>query len=206
MAEQTSFDPGRYLSVVNGSDYLEVKWRLVWLRHVHPDAHIETELVTLEDDRAVFKARVSVDAGASATGWGSEGAANFPNYIEAAETKALGRALAALGFGTQFCPDFDFGAAENRVVDAPVNLRSTPSNVTTGSFDRSQVAADQTATSRQLNLIGVIKRELGIETKALDQLSEEITGRAVADLSRKEASRLIEVLKDRQGRHMQRSA
>lgn len=206
MAEQTSFDPGRYLSVVNGSDYLEVKWRLVWLRHVHPEAHIETELVTNEDNRAVFKARVSVPDGASATGWGSEGALNFPNYIEAAETKAIGRALAALGFGTQFCPDFDFGANENQVVDAPVTLRSAPSNVTTGSFDREQVSADQAATTRQLNLIGVIKRELGLESKALDQLSQEVTGRATDDLSRKEASRLIEVLKDRQGRQVPRSA
>ncbi len=209
MAVQTSFDPGRYLTVVNGSDYLEVKWRLVWLRHVHPDAHIETELVTNEDNRAVFKARVSVPDGAVATGWGSEGAFNFPNYIEAAETKAIGRALAALGFGTQFCPDFDFGASENHVVDAPVNLKATPSapaNVTTGSFDREPVSADQTATSRQMNLIGVIKRELGLETKALDQLSLEVTGRATDDLSRKEASRLIEVLKDRQNRQVPRSA
>jgi len=213
MAAQTTFDPGKYLSVVNGSDYLEVKWRLVWLRHVHPDAHIETDLVTNEDNRAVFKACVTVPDGAVATGWGSEGAFNFPNYIEAAETKAIGRALAALGFGTQFCPDFDFGASENRVVDAPVNLNrvaantgDTPSNVMTASFSREQSAADQTATSRQMNLIQVIKRELGIEAKALDQLSQEITGRAIDDLSRKEASRLIEVLKDRQGRQAQRSA
>lgn len=206
MAVQSSFDPGRYLTVVNGSDYLEVKWRLVWLRHVHPDAHIETELVTNEENRAVFKARVSIPDGAVATGWGSEGAFNFPNYIEAAETKAIGRALAALGFGTQFCPDFDFGASENQVVDAPVKLNTPPSNVTTASFNREQVSADQAATSRQLNLIGVIKRELGIEAKALDQLSEEITGRVIADLSRKEASRLIEVLKDRQNRQAARSA
>ncbi len=206
MAVQSTFDPGRYLTVVNGSDYLEVKWRLVWLRHVHPDAHIETELVSNEDNRAVFKARVSIPDGAVATGWGSEGAFNFPNYIEAAETKAVGRALAALGFGTQFCPDFDFGASENLVVDAPVNLNPAPSNVTTASFNREQVSADQTATSRQLNLIQVIKRELGIETKALDQLSQEITGRAIDDLSRKEASRLIEVLKDRQARQAPRSA
>lgn len=206
MAVQSSFDPSRYLTVVNGSDYLEVKWRLVWLRHVHPDAHIETELVTNEDNRAVFKARVSIPDGAVATGWGSEGAFNFPNYIEAAETKAIGRALAALGFGTQFCPDFDFGASENHVVDAPVNLKAAPSNVTTGSFDREPVSADQTATTRQLNLIGVIKLELGIETKALEQLSQEVTGRAMDDLSRKEASRLIEVLKDRQNRQVPRSA
>ena len=40
-----TFDPTRYLTKVNGRDYLEVKWRLVWLRSVHPTARIETELV-----------------------------------------------------------------------------------------------------------------------------------------------------------------
>ena len=47
------------------------------------------------------------------------------DYIEAAETKAIGRALAALGYGTQFCSDFDFSSnarpGKAQVVDAPVS-------------------------------------------------------------------------------------
>ena len=31
---------------VNGADYLEVKWRLLWLRTNHPDAVIETEMMS----------------------------------------------------------------------------------------------------------------------------------------------------------------
>jgi hypothetical protein len=57
---------------------------------------------------------------------------DFHDYIEAAETKALGRALAALGYGTQFCQDFDFSAnarpGTKQIVDAPVNL-AEPRNV-----------------------------------------------------------------------------
>ena len=47
------FDPSRYLTKVSGSDYLEVKWRLLWLRQTHPDASIETELVTHDGQAAM---------------------------------------------------------------------------------------------------------------------------------------------------------
>lgn len=120
-----TFEPGRYLTKVGGADYLEVKWRLVWLREVHPDAVIETELISHVGQDAIFRARVSIPGGGSATGFGSEAYDDFRDYIEKAETKALGRALAALGFGTQFCPDFEFGAREGRVVDTPVDFSTT---------------------------------------------------------------------------------
>jgi len=107
------FDPTRYLRKLGKGDYLEVKWRLSWLRTEHPDAAIETELVHWEKDppMAVFKAKVTIPGGGSATGWGQEELKDFGDYLEKAETKALGRALAALGYGTQFCEDHEFGAA-----------------------------------------------------------------------------------------------
>ena len=104
------FDASKYLTDLSGREYLEVKWRLLWLRTEHPDAVIETELVKHEAGLALFRARVAVPAGGTATGWGSETADDFEDFIEKAETKALGRALAALGYGTQFCEDFDFSA------------------------------------------------------------------------------------------------
>jgi len=206
MTEPAMFDPNRYLCVVNGNDYLEVKWRLVWLRHEHPDAHIESELVSHDGNRAIFRARVTIPDGGSATGWGTEGAVNFPNYLEAAETKALGRALAALGFGTQFCPDFEFGAEEGRVVDAPVAINREPNNVTEGAFDRDRPSIDQEATYRQRNLIGAIVRELKIEPRTLNDLSLEITGRGANELTRKDASSVIEHLKERQQAQTARTA
>src|SRR5690349_14309220 len=109
MSERTApvatnaFEPAKYFVNLNGGgEYLEVKWRLPWLRTEHPGAVIETELVRLEERDAVFKARVSIPDGGSATGWGSESAGDFRDFLEKAETKAIGRALAALGFGTQF--------------------------------------------------------------------------------------------------------
>lgn len=106
-----SFDPRAYLRriQVRGTEveYLDVKWRLVWLRSEHPDAHVLTQLVSNEKNVAVFRAEVILPSGGRATGYGSESQGDFDDYIEKAETKAIGRALAALGYGTQFALDFD---------------------------------------------------------------------------------------------------
>src|SRR3989337_1099394 len=103
-----TFDASKYLTDLNGRDYLEVKWRLLWLRTERPDAVISTEMVRHEAGLALFRALVRLPEGGEASGWGSETSSDFTDYIEKAETKALGRALAALGYGTQFCEDFDF--------------------------------------------------------------------------------------------------
>lgn len=145
------FNPNEHLMQLkskNGpQDYLPVAWRLVWLRDVCPEATIHTEMVHFDPDRetsaevyvwndqlrksekvirkasgfAVFRASVSDGKGATATATGSESAADFADYIEKAETKAVGRALAYLGFGTQFAPEL---SEEHRIVDSPVDRQS----------------------------------------------------------------------------------
>jgi hypothetical protein len=66
---------------------------------------------------AIFKATARDGSGGVGTGTKSESAANFPDFIEAAETGAIGRALASLGFGTQFAPELQ---EQHRIVDSPV--------------------------------------------------------------------------------------
>lgn len=124
-----SFNPNEHLSKIktkNGmQDYLKVQYRLVWFRDAAPDGTIETQMVHLDTEHqlAVFKAEVADGKGAIATGHGSETAKDFTDYIEKAETKAIGRALAALGYGTQFTGDeLDEGT---RIVDAPVTPPAT---------------------------------------------------------------------------------
>lgn len=116
-----AFNPEQHLRKIQGRDYLEVKWRLVWLRTDQPNALLTTSLQEHDPERryALFKAEVVIPNGGSATGWGSETGSDFGEYLEKAETKAIGRALGALGFGTQFTgPDFDDDG--QRVVDSPV--------------------------------------------------------------------------------------
>ncbi|MDQ6693734.1 MAG: hypothetical protein M3014_04835 [Chloroflexota bacterium] len=137
---EKAFDPSQYMSKFDGKDYLEVKWRLLWLRTEHPDARMTTEIVQHNEEGgfALFRAEIEVPAGGKATGWGSETVRDFHDYIEAAETKALGRALAALGYGTQFCQDFDFAAnarpGTTQVVDAPVAVGGASNVVRSASF------------------------------------------------------------------------
>ena len=199
MADGKTFDPGRYLTKVGSSDYLEVKWRLVWLREVHPEAIVETELVSHTDQMAIFRARVAIPDGGSATGYGSEGYDDFRDYIEKAETKAIGRALAALGFGTQFCPDFDFGAQHGAVVDSPIDFASTRGRrMATGrADDRNGGGNSQPATPRQLKFIQAIAREHGIADDELNAEVEQLYGRQVSQLDRRDASAFIERLQSR---------
>lgn len=70
-------------------------------------------------------------AGAEATGHGSETPRDFSDYIEKAETKAIGRALAALGYGTQFVESELEGKQGPRPVDSPAqrgNSAQAPQN------------------------------------------------------------------------------
>ncbi len=188
VSEQSAFDPSKYLTKVSGRDYLEVKWRLVWLRSIHPDAQIETELVEHQNQTAVFRAKVTLPSGASATGWGSEGNDDFGDYLEKAETKAIGRALAALGFGTQFTQDFDFGAEQQRVVDSPVDIRSARAS-------RPPVSAQQgrqEATPRQIKYLHAVAREVGLTGEDLEERSQQAFGTSLNELRRRDVSALIE--------------
>ena len=127
-----AFDPTPYMRQLRGrggaQDYLDVKWRLLWLRREHPDAEIVTEHVQIDPTIAIFKATVSLPTGGKATGYGSETAGDFGDFIEKAETKAIGRALNALGYGAQFGErgaEEDDAGSYPRPVDAPA-APSTP--------------------------------------------------------------------------------
>lgn len=116
------FNPSDHLIDIQGKQYLPVAWRLYWLRDTHPEALIKTQMFSHSSEEAVFHAEIVIPNGGSATGFGAETKSDFGDYLEKAETKALGRALAALGFGTQFCDDYNEGGS---VTDAPVERRNT---------------------------------------------------------------------------------
>src|SRR6266700_198268 len=117
-----AFNPVEHLSKLQNKEYLEIKWRIAWFRDKYPQGSIETTLlhIDLEKQLAVFKATVKDTEGGIGEGHGSETVKDFRDFIEKAETKAIGRALAALGYGTQFAPELDEG---ERIVDAPVQRK-----------------------------------------------------------------------------------
>jgi hypothetical protein len=138
------FNPNDHMMQVSGKDYLPVAWRLVWYREMCPEGAIETKMEFLDLDRpteeegtvwneqtrrkervtkrangfCIFRATVTDGKGASATATKSEKAASFPDFIEKCETGAIGRALAMLGYGTQFTAcELEEG---HRLADTPV--------------------------------------------------------------------------------------
>ena len=144
-----AFDPNAHMlklkSKEGTKDYLPVQWRLVWFREQCPGGTIDTEELQVDLDREVsmevsawnnetrrsekvvkmakgyarFRAVVTDGHGGRATGTKSESAVKFADYIEKAETGAIGRALAALGYGTQFTGD-ELDEGVERIVDSPV--------------------------------------------------------------------------------------
>lgn len=112
------FNPNEHLMDLKGKSYLQVMWRLVWFREDKPLWSIDTKLEQLTENHAVFSAKIYDENGVQkSAGYGSESIKDFRDFIEKAETKAVGRALAMLGYGTQFAPELD---EEDRIVDSPV--------------------------------------------------------------------------------------
>lgn len=212
------FDPAQHLSRVNGAEYLKVEHRLTWLRAEHPDAQLETELIEVSAGHAIFRARVVLPTGGSATGWGSETVEDFRDYIEKAEKKAIGRALAALGFGTQFVSEREDGEVR-RPVDAPVAIRkpapappsTTPQRADAGTAapHRPDPAPDaprpsdaapaaDAMTERQRRYLEQVAHAGGLDRNALDELAQRRFGCAYQWLARAEASALITELQQRE--------
>lgn len=98
-----TFDPAKHLINIKGKSYLPVEARIAWFRATCPGYRLSTEIVALEADRAVVRAVVADGDGAIvATAHGSaiddQKATWAGQFVEKAETAAIGRALAHLGF------------------------------------------------------------------------------------------------------------
>ena len=117
-----AFNPKDHLMNLKGKDYLQVMWRLVWFREEKPLWSIDTKLEQLTENHAVFSAKIFDENGVQkSAGYGSESIKDFRDFIEKAETKAVGRALAMLGYGTQFAPEMDeCEDGKDRLADSPV--------------------------------------------------------------------------------------
>lgn len=206
-----TFDPAKHIIKIkarNGqlADYLPVAARIAWLRAEHPDADIDVEAHAISDQVAIFRATVTLPSGGRADGWGSETPADFKDYIEKASTKALGRAIAALGYGTLQAPDLEEG---ERIVDAPVE-QPRRSYIEVGSVPderrettRAAVppsgqssAEGALATEKQVNFLRARADEAGMSKEELAQwLHQTYQVTRPEDLNRRQASHAIDELK-----------
>lgn len=183
-----SFDVQKHLMKLKDKDYLPVAARLIWYRDEHPDWSVITEIVELDDAHAVFRASVlNTDGRIIGTGTKLETKGGFADYVEKAETGAIGRALALCGYGTQFAPELEEG---ERIVDSPQEPKQAQA--------KPQGAAG-TITDKQIGLIHSLAKEVFGETKeaveAYKQWLVKETGKSSSKaLTMKQASEVIEKL------------
>jgi len=88
---------------IHGREYKTVALRVAEFREVCPDWSIITELVSADEDRVVMRAEISHLGVPIGTGFAEEvrsaSRINKTSALENAETSAIGRALAACGYG-----------------------------------------------------------------------------------------------------------
>lgn len=127
------FNPAQFTRQLPNEDgtmslYLDVKYRLLWFRLHRPTGKIDTEIIHVDDKSAVVCCKLYEDKSDPADQYIARSCAQRfvtnekfgDRYLEIAETAALGRVLAAAGYGTQFCGATDM--LGDIIADAPVDL------------------------------------------------------------------------------------
>jgi hypothetical protein len=126
MSEEKKFNPAEHLMTLQKKAYLPVAARVIWFREKFPpesgwsiDTHLDDG--GYEKKFAVYRCEIRDPEGRLiASGHNVEEVKGFGDFMQKAETGAIGRALATLGFGTMAALD------EGEVVDSPVAKGSRP--------------------------------------------------------------------------------
>lgn len=115
-------------------------------------------------------------------------------------TKALGRALGALGYGTQFSHDFEDGHTAGRPVDSPIaygNGNGQGTNPPPGAgatYAAAPANSTLEATPRQHAYLKRLQRESGWSASDVELYAAKVYGKTVIELSRGELSTFIDTL------------
>lgn len=187
--------------------YLPVRARLQWFRDQFPiDSGwcIRTEIISLNQEEAVIKASIIDPEGREvSTGLKRETKQNWPDFLEKAETGAIGRALAAAGFGTAFAIEFEEG---ERVVDSPVEAEPEV-HEDLETYGIPEILEGTEAREERPRSIGEILNEImreartrGIRPKALNDMAQTHFGKGFGgQLTAEEALKLLEMVKEMEG-------
>lgn len=102
---------------LKGKNYLQVAFRLIWFLEEKPNWRISTSIVERTDSFVIMEANILDEQGIIRST--AHKCSKFgPLELEKCETGAVGRALAYIGYGTQFAEDL-FDEADD-IADAPI--------------------------------------------------------------------------------------
>ena len=119
-ARGNGFDPASRLSTLeDGSQYLGARDRLLWFLQEQEQFSITSQVDRMSSALVVVKVTLAIQGGKKVEALGSAATNGDYRAVETAETHALARALALLGYGTESALELDTGSA----ADAPTRVR-----------------------------------------------------------------------------------
>lgn len=152
--------------MLKGKQYLQVAYRLVWFREEKPDWRIETDFVQINDQFAMAKATIRDNSGnIMATAHKREDARHFADFCEKCETGAVGRALAMIGYGTQFAPEMEESESDHdegsRIADAPLDRK--PKKTMTMNSDNPAIVASGKFAGKTIGSISTVELQQAVK-------------------------------------------
>lgn len=191
-------DAGDMITVQGGGLYLPVRKRVQWMRQEpvpRPDWGIDTEVEVFVPGKLVGSGRAAkVEGGYArvrasiynedgrliASGVKTEYSERFMDFVEKAETGAIGRALAVAGFGTEAAVDLDEGLEQERIADAPVDVKGRPISITPSSIPGlRQGGRSEHITTPQLTEIARLSKERRLGASGLASIINDLRGEQV---------------------------
>jgi hypothetical protein len=182
----------------NLDDYITVQERLNQFWHDHPQGRILTMLVSDPADFTTCRYRAEVyrdaeDDRPAATGYAVEHAggqgANATSHEENSETSSIGRALANLGYATS---QRDRPSREEMRKVAALGGDERPAYEVTPRPNAPAMRQDARPTEKQIKFLHKLAADAGLSHDGLSSLCEERYGGGVGNLTKTQASALIE--------------
>ena len=194
------FEPKNYLREEHNEEgisfYLDTKYRLLWFRLKYNSGKIVKIPKTLAKDYATFEVRIYADVNDAQENFLANGFASRYrddenkqfglNFVESAETAALGRALKDAGFGTQFC---DIALPNDaQIVDAGVNIAFDPDNSEIPNPDEDGIPTGVESVTEE--------KKCDEATSTAPSMPEAVTPSAVAPINKTEEKKPVQLNAD----------
>ena len=174
---------------VQGKTYPVVGGRLRLAHDENKSLSIETSVVQYSSETTVVQAAIKTEKG-TFTGLGNASVKRdrvLSNAIlELAETRAIARALRFAGYGVEFTGFEEVGEGKNQLAEEP-NEQPEERKKSEG------------ATKAQVSTIFSIAKNLNMSNDELRDLIQDKTGKSYSkDLSKNDASQIINILKEKE--------
>jgi hypothetical protein len=194
-ADRVTPSAGDYIRVQGNKQYLPVANRVQWFRGEHPTWTISTSVVELDwtTGYAVLRAEVLDETGRLiASGMKTETRKGFGDFVEKAETGAVGRALARTGYGTEDALDLEGDRYADAPIEQPESSRGAKASSPRGSAPV-RTPEEQELLDELLAVSGMTHARLSLLADAVGVPKGE---RATADQLREMLARTLDTPED----------